>query len=170
MNLSKASRNLVPFVVAAGLFSAALLIAGSAFSASSGEPKVIDLTQTACQFVEAENGIDHGYQTAKADDCKAINSESGANRVAQSEVLKLKPGKYVFRVANKNVPYEVGFWLRSEGYNARNPVHKVTKTSVSGGGLTLGKTADYEIELKAGEYVYSCPLNPTPNYRLVVEG
>ena len=25
-------------------------------------------------------------------------------------------------------------------------------------------------ELPAGEYVYSCPLNPTPDYRLVVEG
>ena len=26
------------------------------------------------------------------------------------------------------------------------------------------------LELEPGEYVYSCPLNPTPNYRLVVKG
>ena len=24
------------------------------------------------------------------------------------------------------------------------------------------------IELKEGEYVYSCPLNPTPDYKLIV--
>ena len=28
---------------------------------------------------------------------------------------------------------------------------------------------DYEVTLKPGEYVYSCPLNTTPNYRLVVK-
>jgi len=46
---------------------------------------------------------------------------------------------------------------------------KLTKTSVSGGGLSTGKTKDYKVTLKPGEYFYSCPLNPTPNYRVVVE-
>ena len=44
------------------------------------------------------------------------------------------------------------------------------KTSVSGGGLGTGQTKDYEVELEPGEYLYSCPLNPTPDYRLVVKG
>lgn len=39
---------------------------------------------------------------------------------------------------------------------------------VFGGGLIAGKTYDYAIELIPGEYRYSCPLNPTPDYRLVV--
>ena len=26
------------------------------------------------------------------------------------------------------------------------------------------------LELEPGEYLYSCPLNPTPDYRLVVKG
>ena len=43
----------------------------------------------------------------------------------------------------------------------------MTLPKVSGG--WLGKSIDYEINLKTGEYVYSCPLNPTPNYRLVVK-
>ncbi|MBT5918489.1 MAG: hypothetical protein HOH26_08155, partial [Alphaproteobacteria bacterium] len=73
-----------------------------------------------------------------------------------------------FRVTNKNVPYELGFWVREKGYNWKNPMHLATKTSVSGGGLVTGKTQDYEVTLKPGEYVYSCPLNPTPDYRLVV--
>jgi hypothetical protein len=61
------------------------------------------------------------------------------------------------------VPYELGFWLRGEGV-----VGRATLPSVSGGGLTTGKTQDYAIELKPGNYVYSCPLNPTPDYKLVV--
>ena len=43
-------------------------------------------------------------------------------------------------------------------------------TSVSGGGLKTGVTKDYEVQLEPGEYIYSCPLNPTPNYRIVVKG
>ena len=49
-------------------------------------------------------------------------------------------------------------------------IHKLTKTSVSGGGLSPGKTRDYAVTLEPGEYVFSCPLNTTPDYRLVVKG
>ncbi len=128
-------------------------------------PMIIELTQTGCQFVEAERGIDHGFTTASKADCEAINDETGAERLAKSPVLNLKPGKYVFRVTNKNVPYGLGFWLRGDGVVAR-----ATLPSVSGGGLTEGTTKDYAIELEEGEYVYSCPLNPTPDYRVVVTG
>jgi hypothetical protein len=78
-------------------------------------------------------------------------------------VFKLKLGKYIFRVTNKNVPYELGFWLRGATLAQR-----ALLSSVSGGGLLQGKVQDYAIELKSGEYVYSCPLNPTPDYKLVV--
>ena len=78
-------------------------------------------------------------------------------------VLRLKPGAHVFRVTNRDVPYELGFWLRGDGLIAR-----ASLPSVSGGGLVTGTTRDYEIELKPGNYVYSCPLNPTLDYKLVV--
>ena len=71
----------------------------------------------------------------------------------------------MFRVTNKNVPYGLGFYLRGDGI-----VNRATLPSVSGGGLNLGVTKDYEITLKPGEYVYSCPLNPTPDYKIVVDG
>lgn len=140
----------------------ALGIAGPAALAAG--PKVIELTQTPCQFLESEGGVDHGYTTTKKADCEAINKTSGAERLAAAQPMTLKPGKYVFRVTNKNVPYGLGFWLRGDGI-----VNRATLPSVSGGGLDTGKTQDYEIELKPGEYVYSCPLNPTPDYKLVVE-
>jgi len=134
----------------------------------AAEPSVIELTQTPCQFLESENGADHGFTTAKKADCEAINAETGVERLAEAKVLELRPGKYVFRVTNQNVPYELGFWLREADYKLGNPVHKLTKTSISGGGLKTGATQDYEVELEPGEYLYSCPLNPTPNYKLVV--
>ena len=153
-------------ILAAGIGAAA--IAGAAMAAAS--PTVIELTQTACQFVESENGVDHGFTTTKKADCEAINGETGAARLADARVIELEPGTYVFRVTNENVPYALGFWLREHDYNWKNPLHKLTKTSVSGGGLTMGATKDYVVELAPGEYLYSCPLNPTPDYRLIVKG
>jgi hypothetical protein len=126
-------------------------------------PQVIELTQVPCQFLESENGTNHAFRSRQAADCEAINARTGADRLATAKVLRLKPGAYVFRVSNRNVPYELGFWLRGDGLVARARL-----PSVSGGGLTDGKTQDYAIELEPGEYVYSCPLNPTPDYKLVV--
>ena len=149
------------------LLTAGVLLATQAvvtFAVAAPQATVIDLTQTACQFVESENGVDRGFTTMKAEDCKDINAKTGADRLAGAKVLELKPGKYIFRVTNTNVPYTLGFWLRGKGLG------RVTLPSVSGGGITPGTTKDYAIELKEGDYLYSCPLNPTPDYRLVVAG
>ena len=134
-------------------------------SAAAADPTVIELTQTNCQFVEPENGKDHGYASTRKEDCVAINDRTADERLAGSQTIELEPGKYVFRVTNQNVAYPLGFWLRGDGL-----VGRATLPSVSGGGLVTGGTKDYEIELVAGEYVFSCPLNNTPDYRLVVKG
>ncbi len=79
-------------------------------------PKVITLTQTGCRFVESKGGIDRGYK----------------DRPDEAKPVVLAPGKYIFRVADKNVPYGPGFWLRGTGLG------RVTLPSVSGGGLDPG--------------------------------
>ena len=129
--------------------------------------EVIELTQVPCQFLEPEGG-DLGYSSSKKADCEAINAETGQQRLQKATVLKLRPGDYIFRVVNQSVPYTLGFWLREADYNWKNPLHKVTKISVSGGGLKIGFSLDYKVTLEPGEYLYSCPLNTTPDYRLVV--
>ena len=125
------------------------------------EATVIELTQVGCQFLEAE-AEDYQYEPQNADDCKQINSETIALRESNFKALNLKPGKYVFCVTNSDVLYPLGFYLRGKG------VKKVSLPKVSGGGLTEGTTKDYEVNLVVGEYLYSCPLNPTPDYPIVV--
>ncbi len=131
----------------------------------AAEPTVIELTQVGCQFIESENGINHGFKTTQASDCETINERTGEQRLKSAKVLRLKPGKYLFKVTNENVPYPLGFWVRGDGV-----LNRARLPSVSGGGLTIGKSRAYEIDLKPGEYVYSCPLNSTPDYKLVVSG
>lgn len=127
----------------------------------SEEAQVISLTQTGCQFVETENQ-DYEYQTTNSEDCEKINSETLSERQSGFKPLELKAGKYIFRVTNRDVPYELGFYLRGEG------AKKLNLPKVSGGGLTTGKTQDYEITLRPGKYIFSCPLNPTPDYPITV--
>lgn len=155
----------LPLIFAAGLLA---LAAGEARAAEA--ERVIELTQVACQFLEPEGGVDHDFVTRKKADCERINARTGEARLAEHQVLELEPGTYVFKVTNVDVPYPLGFWLREADYKLGNPIHKLTKTSVSGGGLKMGETQTYEVELEPGEYLYSCPLNPTPDYRLVVKG
>jgi len=126
------------------------------------EAVVIQLTQTACQFVESETQ-DYAFQSKKAEDCIAINQQTQSKRLALSQTLHLKAGSYVFRIQNRDVPYELGFWLRGQGLG------RLTLPSVSGGDIQIGEFKDYPITLKKGEYFYSCPLNPTPDYHLQVK-
>ena len=156
---------LASLTAAGGGMALAMSLGLAQAAAPSGQATVIELTQTACQFVESENGVDHGYQTHSKADCEAINEAGGDERLAGAKVLTLEPGDYVFRVTNENVPYDLGFWLRGEGL-----IGRATLPSVSGGGLSLGATKDYAITLEPGEYLYSCPLNPTLDYKIVVEG
>ncbi len=141
----------------------AFMIVFSVSLQARAESTVITLTQVGCQFLESENDVDHEFVTTNQKDCEQINKESGDQRLAESKTIELTAGDYIFRVTNKNVPYSLGFWLRGDGL-----ANRAILPSVSGGGLVTGKTLDYEITLKSGEYVYSCPLNPTPDYKLVV--
>ncbi|MCG8691763.1 MAG: hypothetical protein MI806_11195 [Minwuiales bacterium] len=156
------------FTVAAAIGAAAVLLAGSPEPARAGPPKVITFTQVACQILEAENGVNHNFETTRRADCERINAQTRTKRLAEARPIRLKPGSYIFRVTNMDVPYELGFWLRDKDYDWRNPIHKLTKVAVLGGGLMSGQTRDYIVELKPGRYIYSCPLNTTPDYELIV--
>jgi plastocyanin len=84
--------------------------------------------------------------------------------VFDQKTLNLKPGRYIFELTNENVKHDVGFWLRESDQK------KPLKNSDKGGLIKTGKTVRTGVvELKPGNYTYSCPLNPTPNYKLTVK-
>jgi len=140
----------------------ALTAAPTPGAAEDALPRTIELHQTACQFIKAEGGDRH-YSATTYDACEALNARTGEARLAKSAAIRLSPGSYVFRVYNDDVPYTLGFWLRGSGLG------RVTLPSVSGGGIEPSDFREYAIDLRAGEYRYSCPLNPTPDYVLLVE-
>lgn len=155
----QAAARLLLLWLMAGVF--VLLVASPGWAAA---PKVIDLTQTGCQFLEPEQGYDHRFKTKQATDCVLINSDTSADRLAEAKPLVLKPGRYVFRVSNRDVPYQLGFYLR-----ASSRLLRAVRPKVVGGGIDVGESQDYEVDLVAGKYLYSCPLNPTPDYSLIVK-
>jgi hypothetical protein len=140
----------------------AFVLTASTTGAAAGG-NVIVFTQVPCQFIEPENGKNHGFEARTRAECEEINAKTAAKRLAATKPIKLRPGRYIFRVTNRNVPYELGFWLRGAG-----TLDRLSLPSVHGKGLTTGTTRDFEVLLEEGEYIYSSPSNPTPDYRLVV--
>lgn len=86
-----------------------------------------------------------------------------------TESVTLVPGQYQFNISNTNVDHEVGFVLVPKG--KYEPEHHIKDAYVTAP-VPTGKTSPTNVvTLKAGEYEYFCPLNPTEKYDLtVVEG
>ena len=118
---------------------------------------VLQLHQRACRIDEVEP--DALFEAASADECRRLNLQQFAER--RQVVLRVPSGEVVIQVTNVDVPYALGFWLREEG----DPM----STLLSAGGIAEGATLELTTFLEPGRYTYSCPLNPTPDYTLVVE-
>ncbi len=101
---------------------------------------------------------DHSAQVIKLDQ---VDGEF----VVQS--LTLKPGTYQFEISNTNVDHEVGFVLAPEGKPEQQ--HHIKNAYVKAPVKTGSSSLTNEVTLAKGEYIYFCPLNPTPQYKLTVE-
>ncbi len=102
-----------------------------------------------------------------AQKAKTIKLEQTPGEFATTE-LTLKSGTpYVFEVNNKGVDHAVGFVIAPEGKTDQE--HHIqsaylSKTIKDGESAKSG-----EVTLEKGEYVYFCPLNPTPQYKITVK-
>ena len=84
----------------------------------------------------------------------------------EPQKLELKPGKYIFEVTNQNVDHEVGFYLRKKTADGKGKPLPNSDT----GHMKTGQTGKSGVvTLEPGEYLYSCPLNPTPHYVITVK-
>ena len=85
----------------------------------------------------------------------------------QTGNLTLAAGQYEFEIENGSVDHEVGFVLVPKGkYDAADHI----KAAYVKAPVAIGKSSKTNVvNLKAGEYEYFCPLNPTPKYKLTVK-
>lgn len=88
----------------------------------------------------------------------------------ETQELNLTAGKYQFRVVNKNVDKDLGFVIQKEEDKDVDVMKSAVPNSFTTAYVKKGEV-QYTgvVELKDGNYVYSCPLNPTPHYKIIVK-
>ena len=125
--------------------------------------KVISILVIALAFTLTSNA-----QDAMAKAVKTISLEQTKGEFVQ-KAITVSEGTYVFEVANNHAAKEVGLVLIKKGADASKPENHIQSayvTEVVKDGETQTTNAT---TLEKGEYVYFCPLNPTPQYTLTVE-
>lgn len=102
----------------------------------------------------------------KSNTTKTVALEQTKGEFTQKSIT-LSEGTYVFEIANVGVDHEVGFVLAPKGKtDAKNHIKEAYVTARVAKNT---KEQSNEVSLKKGEYVYFCPLNPTPQYTLIVQ-
>lgn len=81
------------------------------------------------------------------------------------KTLALKEGSYIFEISNNKVGHDVGFVLAPKS----NPDAHIKSAYVTNVVKNNTTESSNVTNLAKGEYVYYCPLNPTPQYTLIVE-
>lgn len=100
------------------------------------------------------------------DEVKTITLEQTVGEFKQ-KTLTLDEGTYIFEIENMNVAHEVGFVLAPKGKT--DEANHIKSAYVTAPVQTGTTSKTQEVTLTKGEYVYFCPLNPTPEYTLVVK-
>ncbi|SDS51288.1 cupredoxin domain-containing protein [Winogradskyella sediminis] len=83
--------------------------------------------------------------------------------------VTLEEGDYIFEISNNNVGHQVGFVLVPKGKDVSKPENHIKTAYVTKAVENNTKASSNVTTLTKGEYVYFCPLNPTPQYTLTVE-
>ncbi len=125
--------------------------------------KVISILVIALAFTLNSNAQDK-MNTA----VKTISLEQTKGEFTQ-KALTVSEGTYVFEVSNNHAAEAVGLVLVEKGKDASKPENHIKTAYVT----TVVKDGAVEksnaTKLTKGEYVYFCPMNPTPQYTLIVE-
>ena len=139
------------------------------------------LTSCSDSSTESVKEVAHETTEAVAEEVHEVVEEVH-EEVAEATVIKLEQtagaftngditleaGTYSFEVMNNGVDHEVGLVVApkkadivQEDHLANAYVSETVKNGES-------KPSTGEVTLEAGEYVYFCPLNPTPQYTITV--
>lgn len=105
--------------------------------------------------------------TAQAQSTEKVSLNQTPGKFEQTE-LKLKAGQeYIFDVTNTGVDHKVGFVIAPKGKtDQKNHIADAYLSKT----IKDGESAQSKVvTLEKGEYVYFCPMNPTPQYTIIVE-
>ena len=104
---------------------------------------------------------------AKAQEVEKVSLVQVPGKFEQT-ALSLKAGtSYIFEVENSGVDHEVGFVIAPKGQTEQaNHIQSAYLQTVVKDGESAQSN---QVVLEKGEYVYFCPLNPTPQYTVTVE-
>ncbi|MBC2843717.1 cupredoxin domain-containing protein [Winogradskyella flava] len=132
--------------------------------------KIISIVVIALTFTLTGNAQDGMKKDAMMKDSKAtiVSLEQTKGEFTQKEIT-LKKGDYIFEISNSNVGHQVGFVLVPKGKDASKPENHIKTAYVTKAVENNSKETSNVTSLAKGEYVYFCPLNPTPQYTLTVE-
>ncbi|EDP71034.1 hypothetical protein FBALC1_01082 [Flavobacteriales bacterium ALC-1] len=97
-----------------------------------------------------------------------VSLEQTKGEFTQKEI-SLKEGNYIFEISNNNVGHQVGFVLVPKGKDASKPENHISTAYVTKAVENNTKETSKVTALVKGEYIYFCPLNPTPQYTLIVK-
>ncbi|WP_339622872.1 cupredoxin domain-containing protein [uncultured Winogradskyella sp.] len=128
--------------------------------------KIISILVIALTFTLTANAQKNMQQDAMIKDSTAtiVSLEQTKGAFTQKTVT-LKEGHYIFEIANNNVGHQVGFVLAPKA----NPEAHIKTAYVTKVVENNTKETSKVTTLKKGTYVYFCPMNPTPQYTLIVE-
>ena len=127
--------------------------------------KIISILVIALAFSLNTNAQDQMMKDTKA---TVVSLEQTKGDFTQKEVT-LKEGSYIFEISNNNVGHKVGFVLVPKGKDISNPENHI-KTAYVTKAVENNTTETSKVSnLTTGEYIYFCPLNPTPQYKLTVK-
>ena len=106
------------------------------------------------------------FSSVFAQEAKTVTLEQTEGEFTVKE-LTLKEGNYIFNIQNSGIDHEVGFVLAPKGMT--DAKHHIKEAYVTKKVATNMTVPTNEVMLKKGMYTYFCPLNPTPEYTLIVE-
>ena len=127
--------------------------------------KIISVLVIALAFSVNTNAQDKMMKDTKA---TVVTLEQTEGEFTQKEIT-LEAGAYIFEIENNNVGRQVGFVLMPKGKDASNPENHIKTAYVTKVVDNNSKETSNVTNLEKGEYVYICPMNPTPQYTLIVK-
>lgn len=108
-----------------------------------------------------------GATLSQAQEVKVIQLQQTPGAFETQSLILDADTPYVFEVTNNGVNKAVGFVIAPKGMTEQknHVANAYLSKTIKDGETASSKT----VQLEKGEYVYFCPLNPTPQYTITVQ-